>query len=70
MSAPLNIHANVKNLILVDGKTYKCHGAGVPTDSQAGYLKGAESTDTTNANLYINAGTVSSSTWKLVTRAG
>ena len=31
--------------------------------------KGALLIDTTNANLYINAGTKSSSVWKLVTRA-
>lgn len=31
--------------------------------------KGALLLDTTNANAYINAGTVSASIWKLITRA-
>jgi hypothetical protein len=31
--------------------------------------KGALLIDTTNANLYINAGTKAASVWKLVTRA-
>lgn len=49
-------------------------GTGAPVDGvsgtgvgQAG--KGSRYTDFTNANLYINGGTLASPTWKLVTRA-
>lgn len=49
-------------------------GAGVPTDgtsgTQAGYAKkSATYHDTTNGNVYVNAGTLASPVWKLVTRA-
>ena len=49
-------------------------GSGVPTDGEAGTGagfagKGSRYTDYTNANLYINANTKASPTWKLVTRA-
>lgn len=46
--------------------------AGAPVDgtTKAGVAeKGALLIDTTNANLYVNAGTKASPTWKLVTRA-
>lgn len=46
--------------------------AGAPIDgtTQAGSAaKGALLIDSTNANLYINAGTLASPTWKLFTRA-
>lgn len=47
--------------------------AGVPTDGTSGTglgaAKGSLLIDTTNANLYINANTAASPTWKLVTRA-
>jgi hypothetical protein len=46
--------------------------AGAPTDGTT-YAniapKGAVLADTTNANLYINTGTLASPVWKLVTRA-
>jgi hypothetical protein len=47
-------------------------GAGAPTDGTTGANVadiGSRYTDVTNANLYINAGTRASPTWKLVTRA-
>lgn len=49
-------------------------GTGAPTDGTSGTGagqagKGSRYTDTTNANLYLNAGTKASPTWKLVTRA-
>jgi len=48
--------------------------AGTPVDGAAGTqfgvaAKGATLIDTTNANMYINAGTLASPLWKLVTRA-
>lgn len=48
--------------------------SGAPVDGTSGTLaniapKGASLMDTTNANLYINAGTQASPVWKLVTRA-
>jgi hypothetical protein len=48
--------------------------AGVPVDGTSGTGagvagKGAFCVDTTNANLYLNANTLASPTWKLVTRA-
>lgn len=47
---------------------------GVPTDGTTGTGagicgKGSLCTDFTNGNLYINAGTKASPTWKLVTKA-
>jgi hypothetical protein len=42
---------------------------GVPADATAGFGKGSLCSDTTNGDLYINAGNAASSTWKLVTRA-
>ena len=49
-------------------------GTGAPVDGVAGtgagqVPKGSRYTDTTNANVYINGGTVASPVWKLVTRA-
>jgi hypothetical protein len=49
-------------------------GAGVPTDGTSGTGagtagKGSRYTDITNGNLYLNANTKASPTWKLVTRA-
>ncbi len=46
---------------------------GVPVDGAAGTqfgvaAKGALLIDSTNANLYINTGTLASPTWKLMTR--
>ncbi len=38
-------------------------GAGAPTASAAGYSKGCIYLDTTNGQLYINQGTVTSATW-------
>jgi hypothetical protein len=44
--------------------------AGVPsTDFDGVAAKGALCIDTTNANIYINAGTLGTNSWKLVTRA-
>lgn len=48
--------------------------AGAPTDGGAGTQKGVAAkgallVDATNANLYINAGTLASPIWKLITRA-
>lgn len=46
--------------------------AGAPVDGTTldnVAAKGALLIDTTNANLYINAGTLTDSVWKLVTRA-
>lgn len=44
--------------------------AGVPATQYDGIAaKGALLIDTTNANLYINAGTKATNSWKLVTRA-
>lgn len=48
--------------------------AGVPVDGGAGTLfgvasKGALVIDTTNADIYINAGTLAVPVWKLITRA-
>ncbi len=48
--------------------------AGVPVDGVAGTLagiaaKGALLLDSTNANGYLNAGTLASPVWKLITRA-
>ena len=46
--------------------------AGVPTDAVTGANiagKGSLVIDTTNGKLYINGGTKSSPTWKLVTSA-
>jgi hypothetical protein len=48
--------------------------AGAPVDGTSGtgagvIIKGGLVADTTNANLYINAGTQASPVWKLVTRA-
>lgn len=49
-------------------------GAGAPVDGTSGSGAGVAGpgsryTDTTNKNLYINANTKASPTWKLVTRA-
>jgi hypothetical protein len=40
--------------------------AGVPSNSRAGFSRGALSIDTTNGKLYINTGTTTSSTWTVV----
>lgn len=53
-------------------RTYTSEG--VPVDGASGTYagaapKGAVLTDTVNANLYINAGTLDTPVWKLVTRA-
>jgi hypothetical protein len=40
--------------------------SGVPTDSIAGYNKGCLAIDETNGKIYINTGTVSSTTWTVV----
>lgn len=40
--------------------------AGAPTNSRAGFSKGALSIDTTNGKLYINTGSASSATWTVV----
>ena len=48
------------------------NGAGAPTDATTGkYFAaiGSLYSDSTNGNLYVNAGTMASPTWKLVTRA-
>ena len=48
------------------------NGAGAPTDTTTGkYFAqiGSLYSDSTNGNLYVNAGTMASPTWKLVTRA-
>lgn len=43
--------------------------AGAPTTQGAGFAgKGSICVDITNANLYVNAGTKATPTWKLVTR--
>lgn len=52
----------------------RLEGDGAPVDgvsgTGAGFAgKGSQYTDYTNANLYLNAGTKASPTWKLVTRA-
>jgi hypothetical protein len=47
-------------------------GAGVPTNGTTGATivgPGSRYTDITNANIYVNANTKASPTWKLVTRA-
>lgn len=54
------------------GGRYDIKAAGVPVDGTTGANKaavGSEYTDVTNANKYLNAGTLASPTWKLVTRA-
>lgn len=51
---------------------YLFFNAGVPVNGTTGAnaaFVGAICIDTTNANLYVNAGTKVSPTWKLVTRA-
>lgn len=58
---------------LVSGDVRDLTGAGAPVDGVAGTGAasagpGSRYTDITNANLYINANTKASPTWKLVTR--
>lgn len=58
----------------VSGSLGPFSNAGAPVDGTSGTKagtadKGALLIDTTNANLFVNAGTLSSPTWKLVTRA-
>lgn len=57
-----------------DGALGPYVNAGVPVDGAAGTqfgvaAKGALLIDTTNANVYINAGTLAVPVWKLITRA-
>ena len=44
--------------------------AGIPTTAGAGFAgKGSICIDITNGNLYVNAGTKATPSWKLVTKA-
>ena len=57
-----------------DGSLGPFQNAGAPTNGTSGTKAGRAATgalliDTTNANLYVNGGTLASPTWKLVTRA-
>ena len=47
------------------GKIFEL-SAGIPSNSRAGFSKGALSIDTTNGKLYINTGTAASATWTVV----
>jgi len=53
-----------------EGKFIKIKaGAASGDDGESGFGKGAIGVDTTNGKLYVNGGTFSSATWKLVTSA-
>lgn len=57
-----------------DGSLGLFQHAGVPVDGVSGTeaniaAKGALLVDITNANVYVNGGTLASPLWKLVTRA-
>lgn len=59
--------ANVTTVLLTLGSITIFAVAGVP--SAQAYGKGSIGIDTTNANIYINAGTAGTPDYKLITRA-
>ena len=69
MTKQVDLFSDNPVVCTVGGLILISHGAGAPTDAEHGYSIGASWHDTTNGNLYINAGTAASTTWKLVTKA-
>lgn len=45
----------------------RADGDGAPSDGESGYAKSCLFHDTANATVYVNEGTVESTTWKAVT---
>jgi len=64
MSTPVCLHSAVDSAVEVGGiGVLLAYSDGVPIGSTAGYAPGCLCIDTTNGDLYINKGTVDSSSW-------